>query len=364
MSVLELARAEIRELIPYVPAPLPQDRDTVLLNANESSWPPPGDDGLDCHRYPPPQPAALLAVLSELYGVDSRRVLITRGSDEAIDLLVRVFCRAGQDAIAIQPPTFGMYAMSAQIQGAGIVSAPLRADFTLDVDAVLGAMTDAVTIVFVCSPNNPSGRAVALADIERLATALRTRAVLVIDEAYVEFAEAPSATALLARHEHVVVLRTLSKAWAMAGARLGCVLAQPQVVALLRKVMPPYPLPRPCVDLALRALSPGGREQTRARIALVRSERERMSLALSALPTVRAVVPSQANFLAVRFADIEDARRRLRDARIMVRDFPDDDALGDALRITIGMAAENDRVLAALAPTRGFRVVDVAERRS
>lgn len=364
MSVLDLARAEIRELVPYVPAPMLQGCDSVLLNANESPWPPPGDDGLDCHRYPPPQPAALLADLSELYGVDQRHVLITRGSDEAIDLLVRVFCRADRDAIAIQPPTFGMYAMSARIQGAGIVAAPLRADFTLDVDAVLDTMTDAVKIVFVCSPNNPSGQAVALADIERLATALRTRAVLVVDEAYVEFSDAPSAMPLLARHEHLVVLRTLSKAWAMAGARLGCVLAQPQVVALLRKAMPPYPLPRPCVDLALRALSPSGHEQTRARIALVRSERERMSLALSALPTVRAVVPSQANFLAVRFVDVEDARRRLHDARIVVRDFPDDDVLADALRITVGTPAENDRVLAALAPARDCLVTDTAGWRS
>jgi histidinol-phosphate aminotransferase len=362
VSVLDLARAEIRALSPYVPAPLPQDRDAVLLNANESAWPPPGDDGLDCHRYPSPQPAALLAVLSELYGVDRRHVLITRGSDEAIDLLVRVFCRAGKDAIAIQPPTFGMYAMSARIQGAGIVTAPLRADFTLDVDAVLGAMTDAVKIVFVCAPNNPSGQAVDVADIGRLAMALRTHALLVIDEAYVEFADAPSATSLLASHEHVVVLRTLSKAWALAGARLGCVLAQPPVVALLRKVLPPYPLPRPCVELALRALSPAGREQTGARIALVCSERDRMRQALAALPAVRAVVPSQTNFLTVRFADIEDARRRLHGSRIMVRDFADDDSLCDALRITIGMPAENDRVLAALAPARGCQVADIAGR--
>ena len=155
MSVLDLARAEIRAMQPYSSARMEASGGTIMLNANESAWAPPGDGGLGCNRYPDPQPQALLDALAALYGVRSSQVLVGRGSDEAIDLLVRAFCRAGEDAIAIQPPTFGMYAVSARIQGAAVVEVPLSPSFTLDVDALLAALTPAVKLVFVCTPNNP-----------------------------------------------------------------------------------------------------------------------------------------------------------------------------------------------------------------
>jgi histidinol-phosphate aminotransferase len=348
MSVLDLARPEIRAMQPYSSARMEASGGQILLNANESAWAPFGEAGAGCNRYPDPQPAALVQALAALYGVRQDQLLVGRGSDEAIDLLVRAFCRAGEDAILIQPPTFGMYAVCARIQGADVIEVPLAADFMLDVDAVLAALTPAVKLVFVCTPNNPTGQVIAPAAIERLAQALAGRALLVIDEAYVEFADAPSLVGLIDRHEHVGILRTLSKAWALAGARVGTLLANAGVIALLRRIMPPYPLPLPCVDAALAALSADGQAQARGHIAQVRAERTRMRESLAALPGVREVLPSQANFLAVRFDDAAGVYQRLFAAGIVVRDVRRYPHLGDALRITIGTPDENARVLDVL----------------
>ena len=358
MSVLDLARPEIRAMQPYSSARMEASGGKIMLNANESAWAPPGDDELGCNRYPEPQPQALLDTLAALYGVRSEQVLVGRGSDEAIDLLVRAFCRAGEDAIAIQPPTFGMYAVSARVQNAGVVEVPLGANFSIDVDAVLAALTPAVKLVFVCTPNNPTGQLVSRASIERLAQALAGRALLVVDEAYIEFADALSTASLIDRYDNLAVLRTLSKAWALAGARVGTLLANEEVIALLRRIMTPYPLPRPCAALALEALSAEGQIQAREHIAVIREQRQRMTDALAALPGVRQVLPSQANFLAVRFEDANAVYQGLLDAGIVVRDVRRYPQLGDALRITIGSPQENDRVLALLKnPTmdgRGF----------
>ena len=349
MNVLDLARPEIRALQPYSSARMEASGGQLLLNANESAWAPTGDSGTGCNRYPEPQPEALVDALTRLYGVRREQLLVGRGSDEAIDLLVRAFCRAGRDAILVQPPTFGMYAVCARIQDADVVEAPLRPDFTLDVDATLATVTPAVKLVFVCTPNNPAGSVVPRADIERLARALAGRALLVVDEAYVEFADEGSVAALLDRHDNLAVLRTLSKAWALAGARVGCLLAHPDVVALLRRIMPPYPLPLPSVEAALLAISGWGQANARAHIDIVRAERARLRTALARLPGVRAVLPSQANFLTVRFDDAGAMYQRLFDAGIVVRDVRRYPGLDDALRITVGTPAENEQVLAALA---------------
>jgi histidinol-phosphate aminotransferase len=349
MSILELARAEIRALQPYSSARMEASGGQVLLNANESAWPPLGEDAEGCNRYPDPQPPALVEALAALYGVRPEQVLVGRGSDEAIDLLVRAFCRAGQDAVLVNPPTFGMYAVSARIQGAAVVEAPLGGDFALDVEATLAALTPAVKLVFVCTPNNPTGAAAPRAAVERLARELAGRALVVVDEAYVEFADEPAGLAgLIDRHDNLAVLRTLSKAWALAGARVGTLLASEEVTGLLRRIIAPYPLPLPCVRAALQALSPRGQAAAREHVAVVRVQRARMAETLAALPGVREVLPSQANFLAVRFDDPGAAYRRLLEAGIVVRDVRKYPRLGDALRITVGTPQENDKVLAVL----------------
>jgi histidinol-phosphate aminotransferase len=348
MSVLDLARAEIRTMQPYSSARMEASGGQVLLNANESAWAPLGDSGLGCNRYPEPQPAALVDALADLYAVRREQLLVGRGSDEAIDLLVRAFCRAGEDAILIQPPTFGMYAVCAQIQNAGVIEVRLAVNFTLDVDAVLTALTPAVKLVFICTPNNPTGQCIPRADVERLAQALAGRALLVVDEAYVEFADTGSVAELIDQYENVAVLRTLSKAWALAGARIGSLLANAEVIGLLRRIMPPYPLPLPCVSAALSALLVPGQVSAREHLAIVREQRALMHDALCRLPGVREVLPSQANFLAVRFDDAGTIYRRLLAAGIVVRDVRRYPNLDDALRITIGTPAENARVLAVL----------------
>lgn len=348
MSVLDLARPDIRALSPYSSARMEASGGTVLLNANESARPPsiPGGDGLN--RYPDPQPRGLVDVLAELYDTTADRVLVTRGSDEAIDLLTRAFCRAGQDGIVISPPTFGMYAVSARIQGAAVVEAPLEADGTLDADKLLAAVTPTTKLVYVCTPNNPTGNLVPLATLERIAQALQGRALLVVDEAYAEFSGTPSATRLIDTYDHVAVLRTLSKAWSLAGARVGALVARTEVIGLLRRIIAPYPLPSPCVDAALAALSYEGRRVQRHHVHELLNERARMTTALAALPGVREVLPSHANFLAVRFDDAPATYKRLLAAGVVVRDITKYPGLGDALRITIGTGNENDRVLAVL----------------
>jgi histidinol-phosphate aminotransferase len=348
MSVLDLARPDIRALSPYSSARMEAQGGTVLLNANESSRPPniPGGDGLN--RYPDPQPRALVEALAELYGSDPDRVLVTRGSDEAIDLLVRAFCRAGEDAVVVSPPTFGMYAVCARIQGAAVIDVPLEAGGELDAGKLLAGVTPATKLVFVCTPNNPTGNLVAREVLERLARELAGRAVLVIDEAYAEFSGVASATSLIDGHDNVAVLRTLSKAWSLAGARVGALVARAEVTGLLRRIIPPYPLPSPCVDAALGALSYEGRRVQRHHLQEILAERARMFAELPTMPGVREVLPSHANFLAVRFDDAAGTYRRLLAAGIVVRDITRYPGLGDALRITVGTGNENDRVLAVL----------------
>jgi len=345
MSVLDLARPDIRAMQPYSSARMEASGGKVFLNANESPWKSLGDD-LGCNRYPDPQPAALIDTLAALYGVQRDQLLVGRGSDEAIDLLVRAFCRAGEDAILIQPPTFGMYAVCAHIQNAAVIEVALAADFALDVDAVLAAVTPAVKLVFICSPNNPTGQTVPRAAVERLVQALAGRAVLVVDEAYVEFAEADSVADLIGQYDNLAILRTLSKAWALAGARVGTLLAHADVIALLRRIMPPYPLPLPCVAAALAALSTPS--VAAEHIALIDEQRGVMRAALARVAGVREVLPSQANFLAVRFDDAGAVYQRLLAAGIVVRDVRRYPNLADALRITIGTPAENARVLAII----------------
>ncbi|MEN1971247.1 histidinol-phosphate transaminase [Luteimonas sp. MJ204] len=352
MSALGLLRPDLRGFAGYRSARSDAARGEVWLNANESAWPSAADPAGLCQRYPEPQPDALRAALAALYGCAPGQLLVGRGSDEAIDLLVRALCRPGQDAVLVTPPVFGMYAVSARLQGARLVEVPLEevgGDFVLDPDAVVGkALRTGARIVFLCSPSNPTGGLVPLADIEAIARALDGRALVVVDEAYVEYSDQPSALALLQQRPNLAVLRTLSKAHALAAARIGCVIADAALVAALGACQAPYPVPAPCAALALAALAPDALAATRVRAAGVVAAREPMRAALAALPEVRRAYPSQGNFLLLRFADADAALAALLAAGVVVRDQRGAPGLDDALRITLGTAAENARVLAAL----------------
>lgn len=349
MSVLALARPELLGMAGYSSARMEASGGRVLLNANELPWPP-APDGAALNRYPAPQPAALVERLAWLYGVNSDSVLVGRGSDEAIDLLTRAFCRAGRDQVIVSPPTFGMVAVAAQVQGAGLREVPLRADqgFAFDFGAVQEALTPNTRLVYACNPNNPTGNALPADSLRELARRLRDRAVLLVDEAYIEFAPGDSLSADVARHDNLVVLRTLSKAHGLAGARVGVALANPQVIGLLRRIMAPYPLPSPSIEAALAALSDPALARTRARIEQIVSERERLAERLAAHPLIRRVLPSSANFLCLRCVDAAALYAHLLGRGIVVRSLARYPGLADALRLSIGTPEENAAVLTAL----------------
>jgi histidinol-phosphate aminotransferase len=351
-TVLSLVREDLRAFAGYSSARSSALVGDVWLNANESAWANPADAQGSARRYPEPQPAALRARLAALYGCDPQQLLIGRGSDEAIDLLVRALCAPGRDAVLVTPPVFGMYAVCARLQNAPLLEVPLRDSgdaLVADIDAIIAAaLAGNARLVFLCSPSNPAGSAIALADIERVAQALRGRALVVVDEAYGEFADQPSATTLLAQYDNIAVLRTLSKAHALAAARIGSLIADPALIQVLRRCQAPYPVPAPCAKLAEAALAPEALAVTAGRVAEVRAERARLLRSLQQAPGVVRAYPSQGNYLLVRFADAQGAFDALLAAGVVVRDQRAAPQLHDALRITIGSPAENDRVLQAL----------------
>jgi histidinol-phosphate aminotransferase len=352
MSVLARIRPDLAGFRAYASARGGGLDARVLLNANEAP-----QDGArlsrGINRYPEPQPAVLRSRLAELYRVRPERLWIGRGSDEAIDLLLRAFCRAGRDNIVTPSPTFGMYRVGATLQGAAcreVAQDPDRG-FALDPERLLAEVDADTKLVVVCSPNNPTAT-LWHSSLAFLAERLAGRALLVVDEAYVEFADAPSAVALLERHENVAVLRTLSKAHALAGARVGALVAHEALVAFVARIAAPYPLPAPSVALAIAALEPAALEATRARVAAIRGERERLRWSLAALADVRDVWPSAANFVLARLENARAAFDRALAAGVLVRDVSDQPGLAGCLRITVGTAAENDALLGAFESAR------------
>ena len=347
--VTQLARPDIVALKAYEHAVW--EPELERLHANELPWrslADPSSAGLN--RYPEPQPRALVERLAALYGVAPNSVLVGRGSDEAIDLLVRGFCRAGQDSVIICPPTFGMYSVSARIQGANVITVPLQAEagFALDAQAVLEKCSPDVKLVFLCSPNNPTGNLLSEDTIVNLTRNLEGRAIVVVDEAYIEFSSAQSLARRIAEFPQLAVLRTLSKAYALAGARCGTLIADPEVIALLRKVIPPYAIAQLSMEAVLNVLDPAQLAISNTRLATIVSERDRMLSAFAKLPNVTRVWPSASNFVLVEFADVPLALARSRGARLLIRDARGYPGLGHCLRITIGSPEQNNRLLEAL----------------
>lgn len=347
--VTELARPEIVALKAYEHAVW--EPELERLHANELPWRSFADESLaGLNRYPEPQPQALVERLASLYGVAPQSVLVGRGSDEAIDLLVRGFCRAGQDSVVICPPTFGMYCVAARIQGADVVTVPLRAeaDFALDERAVLDKCAPNVKLVFLCSPNNPTGTLLSEDAIVGLTRALEGRAMVVVDEAYIEFSGAQSLARRISDLPHLAVLRTLSKAYALAGARCGTLIADPEVVKLLRKVIPPYAIAQLSMEAVLKVLEPAQLAVSKERLATIVSERERLLAAFAKLPNITRAWPSAANFILAEFADSPLALARARGAHLLIRDVRGYPGLGRCLRITVGSPEQNNRLLEAL----------------
>lgn len=347
---IELARPEIRNLVPYSAARYADG--LVRLNANETPWPAPGGPGnAQLNRYPPEKPEALTSRMAGYYGVDPSELLVTRGSSEAIDLLIRGFCRPGEDAIVICPPTFGMYRVYADVQGARVHEVPLEADngFALDADALTRNWPADGKLLFICSPNNPTGNSFPTEQINLIATLLSGRALVVVDAAYAEFGDEGQSRALLNSedNDNIVVLRTLSKAFGLAGARCGALLGPTNIVRMLSCIMPPYAIATPVIDTVLACLTDDARAEVARRCALIRTERERLAAGLRTLPGIRTVYPSDANFLLVQVSDAERCMELAQSGGVLIRNFAA--TLPGCLRITVGTAEQNDQLLQSLA---------------
>lgn len=351
MGIESLARPEIVAMKPYSSARKEAPGEGVLLNANESPRPL-LDESAGLNRYPDPQPAELVSRLAALYAIPENKLLLTRGSDEGIDLLVRVFCRAGQDAILHCPPTFGMYRVAAQTQGAAIVSVNRQVDngFKLVEQDVLDALqADArIKLVFLTSPNNPTGDLVSKAFLSRLLEVSRDRAIIVLDEAYAEFSPQPSATAMIAEHENLVVLRTMSKAWASAGLRCGAVLANESLLSLLRRVIAPYPVPSPVMNLALRMLGDDMMDKQRELMREIGDNKRYLLQILQSRGFIREIIPGAANFVLIRVDNAGDLLSFSASRGVIIRGYPSDPLLNNCLRISVGSENELKKFAAVL----------------
>lgn len=347
MSIQTLIRAELRDMHPYSAAE--QVTDTIRLNANESSWRSDADHfRRPLNRYPEIRPSGLRALLAERFDCNESQLLVTRGSSEAIDLLIRVFCKGGVDNIVTTSPTFSMYEHYALIQNAAIrtVALDADADWALDSDALLAACDQDTKLVFLCSPNNPTGTSIDEAQLQDILARIDGRYAVVVDEAYIEFSPQASCVALQSRYENLIVLRTLSKALAYAGSRCGCVIATEAVIGILDAVQAPYALATPVVEAVENALRGDLASRASDEVEETVAERERVAAAINQLSSVEKVFPSDANFVLARFADAAAVLKQTRDAGILVRAYGK--ALAPYIRISIGTREENTALLDVL----------------
>jgi len=332
-----LVRPNIRALCPYSTA-----RDEyqgsvgIFLDANESPYP------TGWNRYPDPRQKALKAKLSALKGIPAECIFLGNGSDEAIDLMFRIFCVPGVDnAVAIEP-SYGMYTVAAATNDVAMRGIRLGPDFSLPAQALLDAADEHTKLLFLCSPNNPSGNAFPTAELEALIR--RWPGIVVLDEAYADFSAKGSLRGRLAEFPNLVIFQTLSKAYGLAGLRLGMAFASPYIIRLMSMVKYPYNINQSTQELASRALDTSNDE----RIAEIVSQRERLAAALPAFRCVQRVYPSDANFLLVQVDDADRLYAHLLADGIIVRNRSRVPLCAGCLRITVGLPTENDKLLKSL----------------
>lgn len=333
----KLLRPNIAALTPYSTA-----RDEysgpigVFLDANESPY----DNG--CNRYPDPHQARLKARIGALKGIPAENLFLGNGSDEAIDLVFRLFCEPGRDNAVAIAPSYGMYTVAAAINDIAVRQVLLEEDFSLDTEKLLAAADDRTKVLFLCSPNNPSGNAFPKEQL--LGIIRRFPGIVVVDEAYIDFSDKGSLVEEALARENLIVLQTLSKARAMAGLRIGLAISNPEIIQYMSMVKYPYNLSVAAMEKALALLEKPIDEE----VAILKLERERLAALLPELPFVRTVFPSDANFLLVRVSDADGLYRFLLDRGIIVRNRNRVAGCAGCLRMTVGIPAENDALLNAL----------------
>lgn len=340
-DILALLRPNIRSLKPYSSARHEFTGEaSVFLDANESPFNAP------LNRYPDPLQEELKEHISNYTGIDTSSIFLGNGSDEAIDLLIRSFCEPGQDRILIPEPTYGMYQVCADINGVECNKVGLNSDFSMNTEAMLAASQEpGCKLVFLCSPNNPSGNLLETGAIRTLLE--ESGSVVVLDEAYVDFSSARGCMDLLEDFPNLVILRTLSKAWGLAGIRLGMALAHPELIAILNKVKYPYNINSLSQEHALKVLLKG-KEEKEAWVSSILEERLSLEKSLRTINMVEEVFPSHANFLLVRFLDSSLVFKALKQRGVIVRDRSTQLHCENCLRITVGSPAENGTLMETL----------------
>lgn len=338
-NIEALIRPNILALEPYSTA-----RDdfkgeaSVFIDANENPW----NNGYN--RYPDPRQRRLKDAVANLENIKVENLFLGNGSDEAIDVLMRIFCRPGVDNIIVQAPSYGMYKVSAAINDIEVRPVLLDDDFGLDVEDVFSRVDENTRIIMLCSPNNPTGRSVPIEDIRLIAE--RFDGIVVVDEAYIHFSEEPSAITLIDDLENLVVLRTLSKARGLAGMRVGMAVASPLIVDYMSRVKYPYNISQATIDKALEFI--GSNTDYDRQIAVIIEERKKLKDRLSGLKSVEKIYPSDANFLLVKVDDANRMYDYLAERGIVVRNRTTQPRCHNCLRITIGTPEENEQLVKTL----------------
>lgn len=347
-----LVRDDLKKFQPYSSARKEATSGSIFLNANESPWN--NFESLknvkDLNRYPDPQPKILIEELANFYQTDTSQILITRGSDEAIDLLVRLFCYAGKDSVIFCPPTYGMYEISARLQGANIILAPLikNAGFQIDLQKIKNLSDSSVKLIFLCSPNNPTGNLLDASAIFDLCKKFSNKTLVVVDEAYIEYAGSESFTQKIKEYKNLVVLRTFSKALGLAGARCGALISHPDLIAWLNKIIAPYPLSKLTVNLALQALSEKNLVNVKNQIESNTFERKKLMNFFSGCSWVKKIWPSQTNFLLMEVKDSKEILEKCLKNGIILRDMQNKKGLKNCIRVSIGSPDENYTLIKVL----------------
>lgn len=348
MSINQLARKNVQKLTPYQSARRIGGNGNVWLNANEYPVAPQFElTEQTLNRYPEPQPEQVINDYANYAGVKPEQLIVSRGADEAIELLMRAFCEPQKDSILYCPPTYGMYQVSAETLGINIKTVPTKVDWQLNL-AGISQHLDSVKLIYICSPNNPTGNIINPDDIKTLLNMAKERALIVMDEAYIEFSPESTVVSWLANYPHLVILRTLSKAFALAGLRCGFTLANKPVIEILQKVIAPYPLATPVADIATQALSKTGIEKMQQQVQLINAQKQKFAKDLAALPIVEKVYPSSSNYLCVKFQADKDVFKTLWKKGIILRDQSKLIGQDSIIRITIGTSVECDAVILAL----------------
>ena len=338
-----LVRENIRQMTPYSSARHEfSGHASIFLDANENSFGSPLPDNFN--RYPDPLQLSVKEKLSKIKGVPVQNIFLGNGSDEAIDLFYRIFCEPGRDNAMLFPPTYGMYEVCAEMNDVKVKKVTLTKDFQLDINAIESAIDPFTKLIFICSPNNPTGNSINRADVEIILN--NFEGIVIIDEAYINYSKQKSFISELTEYPNLIVMQTLSKAWGLAGLRLGMALGSQPIIELMNKVKYPYNINTATQLLALKALD--NIEWVNEHITTTVTEREKLKNDLLSLASTEFVYPSEANFLLVKIKEARRIYELLRDRGIIVRDRSKVVLCDDSLRITIGTPEENKQLIEEL----------------